>query len=225
MTDVMENLNRTLIFMVQIRLGEIMKQKIFTTISILMILLISACGGSEEPTLSAEDQANTAVAEAWIIITQTQAALPTSTPIPPTNTPEPTFTFVPTIPILATIAPAETVAVAPTQSECDQVPPAEPQGTQVNVSFANQSDGQVSLAFGMNSPNDKKECVTYSFSMGSGGGILEARVLAGCYWGYAWITGSEPSNARTGDILLCMTDTSGTYHIVITKESINFKGQ
>lgn len=201
-----------------------MKQKLFTTISILIILSLSACG-SAEPTLSPQDQSNTAVAEAWLIITQTQAALPTSTPIPPTSTPQPTFTFVPTIPILATIAPAETVAAVPTQSECDQVPPVEPQGAQVNVDFTNISEGQVNLSLGMNSPNDKKECVTYSFSLGSGGGVVDARILAGCYWGWGWVTGSEPSVAKTGDILLCMTDTSGTYHIVITKESINFKGQ
>lgn len=198
-----------------------MKQKLFTTISILIILLISACG-SAEPTLSAEDQANTAVAEAWILITQTQAALPTSTPVPPTNTPKPTLPPLPTIAILPTL-PIATIAVVPTQSECDQPPPLEPKGAQVNVDFTNTSKGQVNLALGMNTPNDKKECVTYSFSLGSGGGIVTARILAGCYWGYAWITGSDPSVARTGGLLLCMTDTSGTYHILITKETINFK--
>jgi len=199
-----------------------MKQKFLITISILITLLVSACG-SEEPTLSPQDQAATAVAEAWLVITQTHAALPTSTPVPPTNTPEATFTFLPTIPILATIPPAATIASGPTQDICNQVPPIEPQGVQVDVDFTNTSDGQVNLSLGMNSPNDKKECVTYSFSLGSGGGILDARVLAGCYWGYAWITGSEPSVAKTGDILLCMTDTSGTYHVLVTKETINFK--
>jgi hypothetical protein len=208
--------------MVKIRLGEPMKQKSLITISILIILLISACGNAE-PTLSPQDQANTAVAEAWLVITKTQAALPTSTPVPPTSTPEPTFTFLPTIPILFSPQPAATVATGPTQDECNQVPPLEPQGSQVNVDFTNLSEGQVNLSLGMNSPNDKKECVTYSFSLGSGKGVVEARILAGCYWGYAWITGNEPSTARTGDILLCMTDTSGTHHIVITKETINFK--
>jgi hypothetical protein len=209
--------------MVKIRLGEPMKQKSLITISILITLLISACGGRETPTLSAEDQAQTAIAEAWLIITQTQAALPTSTPVPATSTPEPTLTFLPTIPILFSPQPAATVATGPTQDVCNQVPPIEPQGVQVNIDFTNQSDGQVNLSLGMNSPNDKKECVTYSFSLGNGKGVVEARVLAGCYWGFGWVTGSEPSTARTGDILLCMTDTSGTYHIVITKETINFK--
>ena len=186
MTYVMPNLSPSLIFMVKIKLGEPMKQKLLITISILIILTFSGCG-SAEPTLSPADQAATALAEAWIFITQTQAALPTSTLIPATSTPEPTLTFLPTIPILATI-PAATIASAPTQSDCDQVPPVKPQGAQVNVDFTNTSDGQVNLSFGMNTPNDKKECVTYSFSLGSGGGVLDASVLAGCYWGYAWIT-------------------------------------
>lgn len=199
-----------------------MKQKLLITILIFSVLVVSGCG-SAEPTVSPADQASTALAEAWISITQTQAAMPSATPIPFTATPEPTFTFLPTIPILFTPQPAATTASGPTQDVCNQVPPVEPQGVQVKVDFTNTSEGQVNLSLGMNSPNDKKECVTYSFSLGSGGGIVEAKVLAGCYWGYAWITGKEPSVAKTGDILLCMNDTSGTYHIKVTKESINFK--
>lgn len=200
-----------------------MKQKSLITISILIMLFISACGTvNEEPTLSAEDQANTAVAEAWILITQTQAALPTSTPVPPTSTLEPTLPPLPTIEILPTL-PIATIASAPSQDECNQPPPLEPKGSQVNVDFTNTSKGQVNLALGMNTPNDKKECVTYSFSLGSGGGIVTARILAGCYWAYGWVTGNEPSTASSGSNLMCMTDTSGTYHILITQERIEFK--
>jgi hypothetical protein len=201
-----------------------MRKKFLFTISILIILTVSACGANNvEPTLSPADQASTAVAEAWLLITQTQAALPSATPVPPTATPEPTFTFVPTIEILATLPSAATVASAPTQDECNQPPPVEPQGALVNVEFTNQSEGQVNLALGMNSPNEKKECVTYSFSLGNGGGLVNAKILAGCYWGWAWITGKEPSVAKTGSVILCMKDTSGTYRILVTKETINFK--
>lgn len=92
----------------------------------------------------------------------------------------------------------------------------------VNVEFKNESGGQVNLSFGMNSPNNKDECVTYSFGLGKGD-MVAAKVLAACYWGYAWITGDEPSVARTGDLILCLTDTSLIYHVVITKERIEFK--
>jgi len=196
-----------------------MKKKFLYIVSVVLITSLVACG-SAEPTMSAEDIANTAVADAWIAITQTQAALPTATLVPPTNTPEPTAMLLPTLPPLPTLAPA-TVAV-PTTDTCNQVPVAEPLGTMTNVEFTNQSQGQVNLSFGMNTPNDKGECFTYSFSLGMGD-TVSAKVLTGCYWGYAWITAPEPSNARTGDVLLCMPDSLPTYHVVITKETITLK--
>lgn len=195
-----------------------MNKKFLTIVSILITLTISACG-SAEPTMSAEDIANTAVANAWVAITQTQAALPTATLVPPTFTPEPTVTLAPTLPPLPpTIAPP-TVAV-PTTDICNQIPVEKPKGAQTNVEFTNQSQGQVNLSFGMNKPNDKGECFTYSFSLGMGD-TVSAKVLTGWYWGWAWVNASEPSNASNGSLLL--TDPSVTYHIIITKETINFK--
>ena len=197
-----------------------MKQKYRLVIPLLIALIISACGGEATPTLSADEIAQTAVAEAWLIITQTAAVAPTATL---TNTPEPTPTLAPTLAPLPTLPPAtEAVIVAPTTSQCDQIPVAEPQGALVNVEFKNESDGQVNLAFGMNSPNDKGECFTYSFGLGRGD-VYPTAVLAGCYWGYAWISGSEPSVARTGGSLLCLTDAGLIYHVTITKETISLQ--
>lgn len=196
-----------------------MKIKFLYILLILIITTLAACG-TAQPALSSEDIANTAVADAWIAITQTQAAIPTATLAPPTATSEPTLTPFPTLPPLP-VLPSATVA-APATDPCNQVPPQEPQGVLVNVEFINQSDGQVNLSFGMSTPNDKSECVTYSFTFGKVG-VPTTKVLAGCYWGYAWITGDEPSVARTGNTILCMTDTSGIYHIEITKERIEFK--
>jgi hypothetical protein len=171
--------------------------------------------------MSPEDLASTAMADAWIAITQTQAALPTVTPIPPTNTPEPTATFLPTLPPLPTLAPSATVA-GPTADVCNQIPVEPVKGTLANVEIRNQSQGQANLSFGMNSPNAQGECFTYSFSLGMGD-TISVKVLNGCYWGFAWITAAEPSNARTGDVLLCIPDSLPTYHVIITKETITLK--
>lgn len=198
-----------------------MQRKFLLIISILMILILSACGA---PTQNPEDQASTAVAQAWAMVTLTQAAMPSPTPIPPTFTPAPTDTPLPppTVALLPTLPPA-TIAVAATPTEqCNQIPTDKPKGHLVTVEFKNTSQGSANLAFGMNTPNDKGECFTYSFSIGSGND-LTAKVLAGCYWGYAWITGAETSVAKSGDKIYCLTDTSATYHIVITKETIDSK--
>ena len=204
-----------------------MKQKFLLTISILLIFILSACGGGTEaaPTLSADAIAQTAVVEAWLVITQTAAAMPTATPIPPTNTPEPTFTAQPTIALLPTLPPSSGGAlVTPTSSTdpCNQIPVAEPKGTLVTVEIENTSQGSANLAFGMTTPNDKAECFTYSFQIGMGD-VMTTKVLAGCYWGYAWITGADTSVAKSGDRIMCMTDTALIYHVKVADETVQFK--
>jgi len=115
-----------------------MKKKLLTVVSLLIVLLLSACGPAPEPTLSANDVANTAMADAWIMVTLTQAALPTATatasPVPatPTWTPLPTFTFVPTS-VPATLTPSGAA------DPCNQPPPYQPKGTLVQVQFVNKS--------------------------------------------------------------------------------------
>lgn len=199
-----------------------MRQKFLIVISVLIIFTISACG-SAEPTVNPQDQAATAMAEAWFVITQTQAALPTSTQIPPTNTPEPTLPPPPTIPILATIPPAATVASVPTQDACNQPPPLEPKGAQVRIEIRNQSEGNVNLSLGMNSPNDQKECVTYSFVLANNNDDTAANVLVGCYWGWGWVDGKEDSIAKTGSQLMCMDNPNLIYKILVTKERVEFR--
>lgn len=201
-----------------------MKQTLPTAVLLLMMFVISACGLSE-PALSARDIENTAVAEAWLAMTQTQVALPSATPIPPTSTGEPAAisapTLAPTIVLLPTLPPTVAVAATPT-AECSQIPAAEPKGTLVTVEFTNESQGTANLAFGMLSPNEFGECFTYSHVIGRGD-VVSTKVVAGCYWGYAWITGSETSVARSGDVVMCVTNAGLIYHVRITKETVNFK--
>ena len=198
-----------------------MKKKFLAIVSIIIVITLAACG-SAEPTMSAEDLANTAVADAWIAITQTQAALPTATPIPPTNTAEPTVILAPTLPPLPTLtAPTEAV---PTADVCGKVLSdfTSLKGTLATVEFVNNSQGRVDLAFGMNSPNEFGECITYSFSLGMGD-TVSTKILNGCYWGWGWINGSDPSQPRTGDALLCLPDSLPIYRVVITKETVTLK--
>ena len=200
-----------------------MKQKFLITISILAILVLSACaGGDATPEISAEDQASTAVAQAWLVITQTAAAMPTNTPIPPTFTPQPTTTLAPVLAPLNTLPPAPAAVVASPTPECNQIPALEPKGALVNIEIYNESGGSANLALGMTSPNDKGECYTYSFTIGNGD-VTPTKVLAGCYWGYAWISGGEESVARSGDKVLCTTDAKIIYKIVVTKERVDFR--
>jgi hypothetical protein len=197
-----------------------MNRKYPTTLLILVMTVVSACGPAPEPTLSADDLANTAMANAWTMLTLTQAAIPTATPTFPataTFTPLPTFTSIP----FAT-QPAVNVVVPTATSECNQVPPLVPQGKLVNVEFKNESEGTLNLSFGMNSPNTKGECVTYGYGMGKFDETT-TQVLAGCYWGYAWVTGDKETSTAQGTALMCMNDSQTMYHVVIGKETITLK--
>jgi hypothetical protein len=198
-----------------------MKQKFLIALSILSILALSACGGAEAtPEVSAEDLAATAVAEAWLVITQTAAAMPSATPVPPTFTPQPTNTAQPVLELLPTLPPAP-VVVATATPDCISIPYPEPKGALANVEIYNESQGNATVAFGMNSANDKNECFSYSLSLGRND-VFTGKVLAGCYWGIAWITGDEQSVARSGN-LMCLSDPAIIYKVKITKEVFDFK--
>ena len=53
-------------------------------------LVMTACGPTPEPTMSPEEVQGTAMSGAMTMVSETQAAIPTATPIPPTETPSPT---------------------------------------------------------------------------------------------------------------------------------------
>jgi len=197
-----------------------MKKKYPTILLILFISIISACGPTPVPTLSAADVQSTAVANAWVAITQTQAAIPTATqtPIPPP--PTIAFTPLPTFTPYPTLVPAATLPDTSAKDPCDEPPPIKPEGDMVKIKFVNKSDGNVNLSFGMMKENDKKECGTYGFSIGRYE-EPEVQVLAGCYWGFGWVDGNKPSTTQTSDVL-CVTDTSKATAIWITSEVISF---
>jgi hypothetical protein len=103
---------------------------------------------------------------------------------------------------------------------CNDVPPAKPKGTTVQVKFVNKSEGTVGpFSFGMLQPNSLGECGTYVFYMGKFDAPV-VTVLAGCYWGYAVIT--SPSSIARNPQPLCVTDTTKAVAIWVTKELVNF---
>jgi hypothetical protein len=81
-------------------------------------LVLTACGPTPEPTMSPADVQGTAMAAAMTMVAETQAAIPTATPIPPTElptaTPFPTSTVPPLI--LETPTLAQGVSVFPTNT-------------------------------------------------------------------------------------------------------------
>jgi hypothetical protein len=197
-----------------------MKRKIFNILPIIFIAFLSACGSAPTPAISAADIQNTAIAQAWAMVTLTQAALPTSTStpttMPPTETLMPTLMPVPTFPSLAPVVPAG----SPTFNPCSDVAPKKPNGITVRVKFINKAEAPLDLHFGMQTANALGECGIYYFSLSKYDNPV-VTVLAGCYWAYAYIGGSKPSNSKNMQ-WLCVTDPTREPDIWIGKETIGF---
>jgi len=197
-----------------------MNNKHFFVIIAIIVLIVSACGTAPEPTPSVIDIQNTAVAMAFTSIAITKAAMPTNTPIP---TQIPTLAETPTpFPTLPPPVPPTSIVPANTQVDpCNEPPPANPEGVTVRVKFVNKSKGMVNLAFGMVQENGKGECGTYNFTIGPNTSP-QFTVLAGCYWGYAWITGNNTQSIAKSPYDICLTDPNQVRGVTITPEAIGF---
>ena len=81
-------------------------------------LVLTACGPEPEPTLSPADVQGTAMAAAVTMVAETQAAIPTATPIPPTEPPTATPFPTNTVPPLSFETPtlAQGIGVFPTST-------------------------------------------------------------------------------------------------------------
>ena len=88
------------------------------------VLAMSGCGPAPEPTMSPADVQGTAMAAALTMVAETQAAIPTDTPIPPTETPMPSPTPSLTQVIFGTpsfeVFPTATLASTSGDANCNQ---------------------------------------------------------------------------------------------------------
>jgi hypothetical protein len=165
------------------------------------VFLISACGPEPAPTMSAGDVQGTAVAAAWTLVAETQAAIPTATPIPPTETaspsPEPTSTVASLeIPTQSLAGLTQPVAVQPTATtassanECDKPLASNAPGPTSPIKIINQTKAPVNVSLWL----DKTvfgECGYRGYSVPKNNSIL-INFPQGNIYGYAWIL--EPVN-------------------------------
>src|SRR5262245_6672685 len=91
-----------------------MRQIKTLSIILLMAIFVSACSAAPAtPPITSEDVQTTAIAAAFTVIAQTQAAIPTNTPIPPTETPTQTPLPTDTPTLLPTLDMTLTSTAAP----------------------------------------------------------------------------------------------------------------
>lgn len=169
-----------------------MIKKLIPTLALLAVIA-TACGGQPaEPALSPEQVQGTAIAAALTMVAQTQAAVPTNTPLPPTDipspTPLPTFTSFPSpTPDFALLPTATQAAASGGGGEDNCLHPINraEAGPTSNVRFENETGGRVTLSLNLRT-NLFGQCGAETYFLNKNE-KLTLSMPKGEYWAWAWI--------------------------------------
>jgi hypothetical protein len=165
-------------------------------ITLASVLFLSACGPEPEPTMSVEDIQGTAVAAAFTMIAETQAAIPTATSIPPTNTPLPTPLPTNTLPPLDLPTPTQLAVVQPTNTtsssgdDCDKFLSGDAAGPTAPIKLINETKAPMNVSLYLEK-TPFGECGYRGYSIPKNGSVL-IDFPQGVIYGYTWIL--EPVN-------------------------------
>lgn len=187
------------------------------------IFLISACGPAPEPTMSAEDVQGTAVAAAWTMVAETQAALPTATPIPPTNTPAPTPLPTNTVPPL--VLPTQPQVVQPTatnaagKDDCDHILASDAAGPTSPIRIVNETKAPMNISLYL-AKTPFGECGYRGYSVPKNNSI-NIEFPQGAIYVYAWIL--EPVNATVSGGPFTPNNTD-KWELYVNASSMKFVG-
>jgi len=197
-----------------------MKQRI-SILGMILCLVLSACGGEPAaPTLSSADVGATAQAAAFTMIAETQAAIPTNTPLPPTatftSTPLPTETATST-PTLDPSLPTATFTLAPqasgpTQDPCNKIL-SQWEVPTIKIQVTNETQPQGSIVLSLYVTTALGEC---GFVPVTGGAFSGP---AGYYSASAFVDGPKDFKVFGGFLL-----NGGSWRIIIRNETIVAKG-
>ena len=184
--------------------------KRFSKFSLILavIMLISACGGQSAavPTaISGEEIQQTAVAAAFTIVAETQAAIPTSTPLPPTETASPTLLPTETpIPSLTPDASLPTETFVPTQTSsssngdpCNAVLGGSVTGNPTKINLVNNTKGDLVVSLYLNK-TPFGECGFRGYNIGPKDSTLVTDLPQGCYNVSVFVTLPNKSSKAFG---------------------------
>ena len=168
---------------------------IFSAYLIVLTLLISACGRQPEPTISAADVQNTAVAGAFTMVAQTQAAVPTATPLPPTGTPtqtsSPTNTPLTQPTSATTLVSALAATNTPGGDPClTRVLSWSPKGQPAKIRIVNTTKANITVSVYLNETPDHFECGYRVYSIGPRSDVFITDLVQGCY--NLWAFNDDP---------------------------------
>jgi hypothetical protein len=156
-----------------------------------LTLVASACGAPETaPTVNPLDLQSTAVASALTLLAETQAAIPTATPLPPTAAATDTPAFTATIPPLPTLGATFTPIPGGTSGPVDPcintVLPGKLTGETIKIRVDNPTKGMINLTVYLQSGNPQGVCGYRGYTLTAGGSLVISDLVEGCYTLWAW---------------------------------------
>lgn len=171
--------------------AEMMLMKRLKIVTTIIVILITACAPQATPTINPVDVQNTAIAGAFTLVAETQAAIPTETPLPPTEAP--TQTPQSTNTSLATVTPAGTattptpaVVAASTSTAggdyCQtRILSWSPKGRPANIHIINTTRAAITVSLYLNETADHFECGYRVYEIGSRSDVFITDLVQGCY--------------------------------------------
>jgi hypothetical protein len=162
------------------------------TLVLMMALTVSACGTAEtpSPTVNPVDIQNTMAAAAFTMVAETQAAIPTATPVPPTatftNTPAITSTIPPLPSLDATFTSVPDSNSGGSDPCINQVLPASLQGDPIRIRVDNSTRATLNVTVYLNSTDPQGQCGYRAYTLEPGQFVVINNLVEGCYTLWAW---------------------------------------
>lgn len=167
-----------------------MKRFLILTHVLMLTLLISACGARATPTEIAVNIEGTMAMAVLTSIAETQAAVPTSTPLPPTATFTDTPAVTATLPVLPTLGATFTALPGGNSGADDpcihQVMPATLQGETIHIRIDNPTRATIMVSINLHQATPGAQCGYRSYSLAAGDSLVLNNLVVGCYSIWAW---------------------------------------
>jgi hypothetical protein len=169
--------------------------KRFSRFTLILIgtLILSACGARgalATPTVNAVDLQSTIAAVAYTVVAETQAAIPTATPLPPTetptNTPVPTMTFPPLPASGVTLTPVPNGNSGGGDPCINKVMPASLQGKTIKIRINNTTKAALAISVYLNQTTSQSQCGYRTYNVEPGQAVVINDLVEGCYTLWAW---------------------------------------
>jgi hypothetical protein len=169
-----------------------MKYFSILTLAFIIALSLSACGSEAPPppTVNVVELQSTMAAAALTMVGETQAAIPTATPIPPTatftNTPPPTNTVLPVDASGATFTPLPNSNPGGGDPCINQPLPVTLEGETVKIRINNSTKANLALSVYLNQTTPRVVCGYRTYTIEAGQSLVLNNLVEGCFTLWAW---------------------------------------